>query len=69
MSDIESLMQTLYSERIRQNLTVQELAIRSGVNERSIYEYEKGSHLPSLKNIVKLGKGLSLHLGWSLNVK
>ena len=44
--------------RIRQGLTIQELAIKTNLSRTILYSYQTGKHFPSSKNLKLLAKVL-----------
>ena len=52
----------LYNEMCKREWNVLDLAIESGVSEKSIYEYARGTRLPTLRNFHLLLQALGKHI-------
>lgn len=52
--------------RRAKELTRGDLAVRAGVSEMSLCRWERGSHLPSLANLVRLAVACGVPLPWYL---
>lgn len=56
------IIRTLIEARISQNLTQQQLAERTGVNQADISKLENGMRNPSLKLLQRLAEGMDMVL-------
>lgn len=60
--DHREIADTLYKARIKKNLTIQQLSIKSGISYSTIYRAERNINHPSLEVLTILCKALDLQV-------
>ncbi|MBU2703381.1 transcriptional regulator with XRE-family HTH domain [Sporomusaceae bacterium BoRhaA] len=63
---MEKIIEQIKAERIRKKVTMDELAIASGVSQKHISNIENYKVKPTLETLEKLAKSLGLEIGVSL---
>src|SRR5262249_14538591 len=66
-SELRNLGRWLFTARTRQDLTQKDLAARSGIAQPRISGIEQGTILPTLPQLIRLARALSVPLQWFLN--
>jgi DNA-binding XRE family transcriptional regulator len=61
------VIRELIKYRIENNISQQELAIRTGISKSNISRFESGKHSPSLKMIYRIAEGLGKKVTFKLN--
>lgn len=64
--ELKELGKWVAKARVRQGLTQQELALRSGIDQPRVSRIEKGGVLPTLRQAVDLARALGVPLQWLL---
>ena len=57
-----NIIEKLKRERIKQGVTVSEMAKRLGVTKGTVYEFEKGQHSPTHSSLEKYARALGLSI-------
>lgn len=66
---IRDLVLYIKSERIAQNLTMGELALKSSVSQKHISNIENGKVMPTIETLEKLAKALGFDIAVQVKVR
>ena len=66
---IRDLVLYIKQERIAQNLTLSELALKSSVSQKHISNIENGNVIPTLETLEKLAKALGFDIALQVKVR
>jgi transcriptional regulator with XRE-family HTH domain len=53
-------------ERLKNNMTVQELSIRTNIDETTINNIEEGNLFPNINHLTEISKVFDKHIGYFL---
>lgn len=59
---ISRLLTSLRDERLRQRLSINEIAVRSGLSRAMISRMEKGERLPTIDTLLRVTEALKIEL-------
>jgi len=66
---IPDLVLYIKQERMAQNLTLNELALKSSVSQKHISNIENGNVIPTLETLEKLAKALGFDIALQVKVR
>ena len=66
---IRDLVLYMKQERMAQNLTLSELALKSSVSQKHISNIENGNVIPTLETLEKLAKALGFDIALQVKVR
>lgn len=69
MDDLKIFAKRLKQKRIEKQISLRELALKTGLSPTTISSYEKGDKSPSLNNVILIAKYLDFSIDWLCGIE